>query len=649
MDLPLYHLSDTWWQEVYKKVKNAVVFIDNPLCECLHWHGGVIKLFNAGAVACKEFSSFECASEDQKKGVFLTSGPVVGTVRDIVRDIVSASKFEYCILIVASGPTVQMFAEKRDSGHDMAAFQQLECAMLTWMGGSKDFTVELFSFPLFLAPITSNIFMMPIFSNVFPFIGKDIASWNISGDKKSIELRSLPFKLRVAVYHLTSCLQSLLSLLNVNDDIYCMGHLSQIIGQGLETHPQSLSRRKTAAQRATVILIDRSLDVAGPASYSSDCLLDRIKAALPTLPQHSCDVAVDMTAVCGTKFKSRNHSTPVCGPPPGSLCHPESPVPVVDWIINQKQYDVLLNLQKVLLNKTNLRITAQSFEKQVMSTFSGKYSLIQKHSSVLQQSLAVIKALTCHNVDMVMGIEKLQLMAIAAGGPDEALNQLATAIRTRHGRDLTLEQLLVVLVQLYSIGDPDSDYSADSEMLVQVELCKAIIEDRKTSFSETTSKTSLLTSLVCADMTSDDVEVLVKDIFTTLKSLSEARNHLTKYRSLIRNESRLFPVEYCPLILQLLQDLLNQQNNELPSDLISMSSGSKSSFSLLMRPNRHPMDNKIVLFFVVGGITGQEMKQIIDSFRTAGKHVIVGSTRFLSPEDVLKLLFTCNDIDTICI
>lgn len=59
MDLPLFHLSDTWWQEVFKKVKNAVIFIDNTMCECLHWHGGVTKLFNAGALACKELSSFE--------------------------------------------------------------------------------------------------------------------------------------------------------------------------------------------------------------------------------------------------------------------------------------------------------------------------------------------------------------------------------------------------------------------------------------------------------------------------------------------------------------------------------------------------------------------------------------------------------------
>lgn len=62
MDLPLFDVSDTWWQEVYKKVKGAVVFIDNSLCECLHWHGGVIKLFSAGALACKELSSFEVSN-----------------------------------------------------------------------------------------------------------------------------------------------------------------------------------------------------------------------------------------------------------------------------------------------------------------------------------------------------------------------------------------------------------------------------------------------------------------------------------------------------------------------------------------------------------------------------------------------------------
>lgn len=53
------HVSEAWWTEACKKVKNAVIFIDNYTSECLHWSGGLTRLVNAGAKNVKEFSSFE--------------------------------------------------------------------------------------------------------------------------------------------------------------------------------------------------------------------------------------------------------------------------------------------------------------------------------------------------------------------------------------------------------------------------------------------------------------------------------------------------------------------------------------------------------------------------------------------------------------
>lgn len=82
----------------------------------------------------------------------MTAGPVVGTTRDIVRDIITGSKFEHCVLITAASPTVQMFTERRD-GHDMAAFQQLENDILLWMGGNKVLYYLLFVIYYFISKI----------------------------------------------------------------------------------------------------------------------------------------------------------------------------------------------------------------------------------------------------------------------------------------------------------------------------------------------------------------------------------------------------------------------------------------------------------------------------------------------------------------
>lgn len=56
------HVSEAWWAEACKKVKNAVVFVDNASAECLHWNGGLARLVDAGAKNVKEFSSFEVRS-----------------------------------------------------------------------------------------------------------------------------------------------------------------------------------------------------------------------------------------------------------------------------------------------------------------------------------------------------------------------------------------------------------------------------------------------------------------------------------------------------------------------------------------------------------------------------------------------------------
>lgn len=45
--------------EVCKKVKGAIVFIDDYSGECLHWHGGLLRLLESGATTVKQFSSFE--------------------------------------------------------------------------------------------------------------------------------------------------------------------------------------------------------------------------------------------------------------------------------------------------------------------------------------------------------------------------------------------------------------------------------------------------------------------------------------------------------------------------------------------------------------------------------------------------------------
>ena len=55
----IHRCSRHVWERVCDSVNKAVVFLDSPSAEILHWNGGAMLLFNSGAVDVKEFSSFE--------------------------------------------------------------------------------------------------------------------------------------------------------------------------------------------------------------------------------------------------------------------------------------------------------------------------------------------------------------------------------------------------------------------------------------------------------------------------------------------------------------------------------------------------------------------------------------------------------------
>jgi hypothetical protein len=73
-DSCLDHFVDFWWSEVLKKVKDAIVFIDNPAAECLHWNkSGAQALFQAGALGVKELSPLEVKTFSHLFAIFNSS------------------------------------------------------------------------------------------------------------------------------------------------------------------------------------------------------------------------------------------------------------------------------------------------------------------------------------------------------------------------------------------------------------------------------------------------------------------------------------------------------------------------------------------------------------------------------------------------
>ena len=82
-------------------------------------------------------------------------------------------------------------------------------------------------------------------------------------------------------------------------DTHSISDFSQsIIFKGDSNYGTTLFQ--AAEQKASLLLIDRTLDMSSAIGHHADSLLDRILRVLPGLPSHNVDVSVDMSPLCNT-------------------------------------------------------------------------------------------------------------------------------------------------------------------------------------------------------------------------------------------------------------------------------------------------------------------------------------------------------------
>ncbi|KAB7505369.1 Sec1 family domain-containing protein 2 [Armadillidium nasatum] len=306
-------ISEAWWKEVCKKVKQSVVYVDDYIVESLHWTGGINRLFNSGCKDVKTFSLEEvCSKTSYDKAVFLISGAITGSNLSILKRIIIASHFKYVIIVTGAHSSVHAFSssqgQESEEGNVMG---NIEETILEWMN-NVHYTVELFYFPLFLVSTSENVFLMPKFFDISPIFEDEIPRivkyylMQSRSDRKPIntldelEFYHLPFRLQESIFHFISTIHSLLQGINAREEIYFMGHLSRIVAGELETYLPARQRRKTAMSKVSLVLLDRSLDLVSPTEFGSSVLMSRILTLLQRLPGHKIDSVVDLNSLSST-------------------------------------------------------------------------------------------------------------------------------------------------------------------------------------------------------------------------------------------------------------------------------------------------------------------------------------------------------------
>lgn len=258
------------WEKVLSKVKKAVVFMDSRCTETLHWSGGAAVLLEAGARNLKEFSSFEACSENEPKAVFVVSTLLKGRTIDIIKDIISLSHLQYCVVITTVAHSVHLVANNVTTEMEgNPVFEQFEEKLCQWMG-NMNYTAEVMHVSAVFAPVSQQLLLTPVFAHLFPLLLPDLDALNAKRPEKKrfgnlvdMDMSSLPVELQLEIKSLSAVLNSMFEATGTREESFAVGPISRMIAGDLASHPQAKTRRKTATNKASIIFVDRTMDLTG--------------------------------------------------------------------------------------------------------------------------------------------------------------------------------------------------------------------------------------------------------------------------------------------------------------------------------------------------------------------------------------------------
>jgi len=221
------------------------------------------------------------------------------------------------------------------------------------------------------------------------------------------------------------------------------------------------------------------------------------------------------------------------------------------------------------------------------------------------------------------------------------MEDLTSLVRGRMDHHLGLEDILLLLVTVYSCMLPQEQFPIDDEERLQSVLGEAVLVEGKAG-----RLGDVLTQL-CEKATApggklDEVVAhsVVSSIWRRLAALQEVREGVQKYRDLADPV-----VGYSGLLDQLLEDVYSEDRHEVV-DMNHHGGGLgamlRSGFGWLgSSAKAHPRENPWVVVYVVGGVTPGEVSRLQRLVPPTSKLTIAG-TRLLAPKDTLDMIFINN-------
>eukprot|EP00794_Sanderia_malayensis_P016691 gene16691-18385_t len=653
-------ISDNVFNSILSLVGNSVVFLDESAAECIHWQqDGFEKLSSgaggAGALQIRSISdTMKDCLESETKGVFIISSGINGKVSSQIEEIVKSNDFHQCTVISSMSANLHELTSSSASGHHYpTTFGSFSKHLRIWMGNDYA-TADVRHIPLFHAQVLSDFFITPPYNDLFPLLPSDVARLQAflhsKGDRRlfdhlgDIDFSILPKNLQVKIKALASSLSDMFEISSINEDCYGVGHFSKIIASELANLPDAKARRKSATKRASIVFVDRILDLVGPSSFTSENLLDLIMEVLFKLKGHHNDVAINMELLFSNGNKNMDTILPGC------LAHTSDPI--VMEVLNSFTMEQCNEAIKIIQSKIidvlkKEKIDFQPIEdipfqqriKHLLKYFRGNIKLFQKYGGLLQCAVAVVNTfndLDKLHRDELLSAEKVMMLELSNDGSSSVLSKILSLLNKDSERCSIIDALLLCLHFYSAVGQ---SFDPGLEEKLKAAMTGIIMDGNH--------EDDLLFLFGDYGPSERQVRLKIADIFERLNGIAKARNEQKQIRSLL-SKSSTGEMKYDSLLSQLMAMIYDPCKPDL-IDVEFRSHGLKdffkTGFGLFMNVTKpRPDEHNLLYLFVVGGITFNEVCQVrkIVKKLNPSAQVIIGSTRIISPTDVLEQVL-CTD------
>ncbi|KAK2576229.1 hypothetical protein KPH14_005598 [Odynerus spinipes] len=639
------------WKNIFMEVHEAAVYIDSAAAECLHWHTGdqgYLVLKAAGASSVHDLAAYNLRNiqvKDAEKAVIISTSAYASFYEYIIKMIMEKNNFKSYIIVTTVHYT-KINYDNSISDEKLKKYTKMKEDLSNSMNSKntlQNISVDIIYVPIFISVLTKDLFTTPPFANLMPPICKP--------DPNKIK------ETETYINHLVSSLESLFQHLNITEDIYSIGKCSDYIAETLKNLPAAIKRRSklngASGSRMSLILIDRTLDLCAATSHDTKSILSRMLSILPHLPNHTNDIAVNMTPIV-CEFKTDAPFDEI----PGCLATTDKSL--IEALVSKKQQAVLLTanqlLQSILIpkespkSKITTRVSIHSLEKLMykLRDMNEIYSTFQS-SKQLQIIWAIVQSLKSDKniqIELLLSIEKLISQNVAVSRDSSSvLAQLSNIIKTRNDRKLDTENLFALLIYVYALAGTQIHFSPAQEQLLEEAISIAVYEDIKV-FNESTDTASgvyqqtLLLLGASDDESAKEISTkTAKHFMTMLHAIAQKREGLRNYISLVSDPHPSEMVQYVGILEQLVKDIINPKRPKI-SDLHkkTMHSGIGFNFFSKSKLEHHPADNPWILIYVVGGITPEEsrkIQEITSTYKTNCSITLAGS-RLLNPLDMVN-------------